>query len=271
MCSFIYRCPLAYTPHAHIAYASAHTRVHPPSHPPCSVLTHPHTKHAQVREAIFNRGLKRRDRLSRHQLLVQSFRLWLAVTEDVVIEREIASLRVREEDLMLQQEEQNETHLLVVCVVCMRFMRFRFKLRAFRAWIKTALPWRVFTSVRRVRTVWPGREGDSSKAPWIPAGARESAASPPFRASSPPPRLGSACTRSATASASSPLRRVKSDSPSWIPPYGAGRRRSGSRDRGASSTGQKLRHSSPSPTARQEARLLQRAASQPARAWMRGS
>ncbi len=224
-----------------------------------------------MREAIFNRGLKRRDRHSRQRSLVQSFRLWLAVTEDVVIEREIASLRLREEELMLQQEEQHETHLLVVCVVCMRFMRFRFKLRAFRAWIKTALPWRVFTSVRRVRTVWPGREGDSSKAPWIPAGARESAASPPFRASSPPPqRVLDTRPRSASA-ASSPFRRVKSDSPSRIPPYGTGRTRSGSRDRGASRTGHKLRHSSPSPTARQEARLLQRAASQPDRAWMLGS
>ncbi len=217
---------------------------------------------AQVRRAIFSRGLMRRDYLSRRRKLVHSFRLWLAVTEDVVIEREISSLRLREEELLLQQEEQHETHLLVVCVVCMRLMRFRFKLRAFRAWIKTALPWRVFTSVRRVRKVWPGPEGDASKVPWIPAGARDSTASPPPRSSS---SGAHALPRSASATFS-PIRRATSVSPA-IPPYALGRTLSGSKDRHG------RRRPSPSPTARRTSqdRVLVRASSQPDRAWMRGS
>lgn len=230
---------------------------------------HPHTDtcaRAQVRRAIFSRGLMRRDHLSRRRKLVHAFRLWLAVTEDVVIEREISSLRLREEELLLQQEEQHETHLLVVCVVCMRLMRFRFKLRAFRAWIKTALPWRVFTSVRRVRKVWHGSEGDASKIPWIPAGARDSTTSPPPRTSSSGPHaLALALPRSASASFS-PIRRAPSVSPA-IPPYAVGRTLSGSQLRHG------RRRPSPSPTARRTSqdRVLVRASSQPDRAWMRGS
>lgn len=198
--------------------------------------------------------------------MVQSFRLWLAVTEDVVIEREISALRLREEELLLQQEEHHETHLLVVCVVCMRLMRFRFKLRSFRAWIKTALPWRIFTSVRRVRKVWPGSEGDASKAPWIPAGARDTAASPPPRAGSSGPHA-LALPRSASATFS-PIRRATSVSPA-IPQYGSGLKRAGSQDRAGPGRGR----ATPSPTARRtnQDRVLLRASSQPDRAWMRGS
>ena len=45
------------------------------------------------------------------------FRLWLAVVEDLVIEREIETLRIRQSDFA----EQHHSHLLVLCVVCIRF------------------------------------------------------------------------------------------------------------------------------------------------------
>jgi len=48
--------------------------------------------------------------------------------------------------------------------------RFKFKLYAFRAWVKTAMPWRVFTAVRRTRKVWHDANSEKIPSPWIPSG-----------------------------------------------------------------------------------------------------
>ena len=49
--------------------------------------------------------------------LESRFRLWLAVVEDSVIEREMESLCIRQSDFA----DQHHSHLLVLCVVCIRF------------------------------------------------------------------------------------------------------------------------------------------------------
>ena len=45
---------------------------------------------------------------------------WLAICEDMVIEREIESLRVYEADF----QQQHYDNLLLICVVCLRNRRF---------------------------------------------------------------------------------------------------------------------------------------------------
>ena len=121
-----------------------------------------------TRHKIFWWGLMRRGRIADRRLLVWALRQWLAIVEDLVIEREIDTLRITETDF----QHQHYNSLLLLCVVCLRYRRYRTKNFVFRAWCKIALPWRVFTSVRRTRKVWEHPDDSVMRdglKPWIPA------------------------------------------------------------------------------------------------------